>query len=172
VALAGAGIATAAGSCTIRVYPGLQPQHTKDLSLEPNYNSFPPTSGTHFYLPAKWNIYTFAIPQIALVHNLEHGGVVVQYGNKVPRSTVRQITSWYLRNSNGLVVAPLRALGRNIALTAWNAPPYHGRPIDAGHGYVATCTAFDESFYTRFIDEHRYKAGERFPKALLARAKS
>jgi hypothetical protein len=161
----------AAAPCTVRVYPGIPPHHTKDLKLKPKYNSFPPTSGTHFYLPAKWSIYTYPIPQIALVHNLEHGGVAIQYGNKIPKDTVSKIAAWYRQHSNGLIVAPFPALDDKIALTAWNEPPYSGPPVNAGHGYVATCTAFDEKTYTAFINEHRYKGGERFPKALLAAAK-
>ena len=159
-----------ARSCTVRIYPGIPPHHTKNLNLKPRYNSFPPTSGIHFDRTAKWNIYTSPIPQIALVHNLEHGGVVVQYGNKVPRATVGKIAAWYDKNSNGLIVAPLPTLGDKIALTAWNEPPYSGPPVNAGHGYVETCTTFDESTYTSFITEHRYKGGERFPKSLLKRA--
>jgi hypothetical protein len=161
----------AAAPCTVRVYPGIPPHHTKNLNLKPKYNSFPPTSGTHFDRTAKWSIYTYPIPQIALVHNLEHGGVAIQYGNKIPKDTVSKIAAWYRQHSNGLVVAPFPALGDRIALTAWNEPPYSGPPVDAGHGYVATCTGFDEKTYTAFINEHRYKGGERFPKALLAAAK-
>jgi hypothetical protein len=162
--------AGAAATCATHVYPGQQPRHVDNLSLQPRYNSFPPTSGTHYYLPAKWDIYTQPIPQIALVHNLEHGGVVVQYGRAVPKATVAKIRAWYLKDSSGLVVAPLPKLGSTIALGAWNAPPYgKTRPVDAGHGYLALCTGFDASAFTAFVKEHRYKAGERFPPALMKR---
>lgn len=172
-ATASAGPVAAAGPCTVSVYPGLPPKHLTSLDAKPRYNSFPPTSGPHYYLPAKWNIYTFAIPQIALVHNLEHGGVVVQYGKAVPKPTVAQIRAWYLRDSTGLVVAPLPRLGAEIALTAWNAPPYKQGVAqakqDAGKGYLARCTRFDATAFTAFVKQHRFKSGERFPPALLAR---
>src|SRR3982751_1355985 len=144
--------AAAVATCTTHVYPGLQPKHVDNLSLQPKYNSFPPTSGTHYYLPAKWAIYTRPIPQIALVHNLEHGGVVVQYGRAVTKATVARIRAWYLKDSSGLVVAPLPKLGASIALGAWNAPPYgKTKPVDAGHGYLALCTGFDASAFTVFV---------------------
>jgi hypothetical protein len=163
---------SAQAGCVTKVYPGLQPKHLTSLDAKPVYNSFPPTSGPHYYLPAKWAIYGYAIPQIALVHNLEHGGVVVQYGKDVAKPAVAAIRAWYLKDSNGLVVAPLPQLGRQIALTAWNAPPYEQGvdKQDAGHGYVALCSGFDAAAFTAFAHEHRYKAGERFPKALLKRS--
>jgi hypothetical protein len=163
--------ATIAGPCTERSFAGQRVQHTNDLNLKPKYNSFPPTTGTHYYLPAKFNIYTFSIPQIAVVHNLEHGGVAVQYGRTVSRATVAKIRAWYLRDSNALLVAPLPALGGKIALTAWNAPPYRKIPPDPGRGYVATCTRFDADAFTDFVKRHRYKGGEsgNFTKAQLAR---
>jgi hypothetical protein len=170
----GPGAAHAAPVCTLKVYPGIAPHHVQSLDAKPRYNSFPPTSGTHYYLPAKWDIYPYAIPQIALVHNLEHGGIVVQYGKAVAKATVARIRAWYLKDSNGLVVAPLPRLGGKIVLGAWNAPPYKtGVPParqDAGHGYLETCTAFDAKAFTAFVKRHRYKGGERFPPALLKRA--
>jgi Protein of unknown function (DUF3105) len=155
--------------CSLRSYPGQPVKHTQDLELKPNYNSFPPTTGTHYYRPAKFNFYTFELPQLAIVHNLEHGGIAVQYGRNVPASTVAEIKAWYLRDTNAMLVAPFAALGNKIALTAWNAPPYQGSTPDPGRGYVATCTDFDAVEFTEFVKAHRYKSGERFPKSLLRR---
>jgi hypothetical protein len=58
------------------------------------------------------------VPQIVLVHNLEHGGIVVQYGKDVPAATVAQIRRWYLKDTSGLVVAPLPQLAAKIVLGA------------------------------------------------------
>ncbi len=158
-------------ACSVRSYPGLPVKHTTNIDLKPKYNSFPPTTGTHYNLPAKFNLYTFELPQLVVVHNLEHGGVAVQYGRKVPKKTVAKIKAWYLRDTNAMLVAPLPALGKKIALTAWNAPPYEGSKPDPGRGWVATCTRFDEAAFTAFVKAHRYKSGERFPKSLTARQK-
>ena len=152
----------------MRAYPGLPAKHTDDLELRPKYNSFPPTSGTHYLRPAKFNLYTFELPQLAVVHNLEHGGVAVQYGSKVSEATVAEIEKWYLRDTNALLVAPLAALGKRIALTAWTAPQDKGAG-DPGHGYVAMCSRFDATAFTAFVKQHRYKSRERFPKSLLVR---
>jgi hypothetical protein len=166
------GTARAAAPCTVTSYPGLQPKHLTNLNAKPKYNSFPPTSGPHYYLPARWDIYGFAIPEIALVHNLEHGGIVVQYGKHVPKATVAQIRAWYLKDSTALVVAPLPVLGAKIVLTAWNAPPYEqgAETQDAGRGWMASCSRFDAGAFTAFVKQHRFKAGERFPPATLKRS--
>jgi hypothetical protein len=161
--------AARAVACSVRAYPGLPVKHTKNMSLKPEYNSFPPTTGTHYYLPAKFNLYAFPLPQLVVVHNLEHGGVAIQYGRKVPKATVAAIKAWYLKDTNGLLVAPLPALGDRIALTAWNAEPYQGSVPDPGQGFVATCTRFDAAAFTAFVEAHRYKGGERFPKSVTAR---
>jgi hypothetical protein len=161
--------ANAAAACSVKTYPGQPVRHTKNLNLKPKYNSFPPTTGTHYLYPLKFNLYPTPLPQLLVVHNLEHGGIAIQYGSKAPRGTAAKIKAWYLRDTNGLIVAPLPELGDKIALTAWNAKPYSGIPPDPGHGIVATCTRFDAAEFTAFVRQHRYKGGERYPKSALAR---
>ena len=165
----GSPAAVRAAACKVTVYPGQPVKHTTNIDLKPKYNSFPPTTGTHFQFPAKFNLYTFALPQLVVVHNLEHGGVAIQYGRKVPKSTVRKIKAWYLKDTNGLLVAPMPALGNKIALTAWNADPYKGSVPDPGHGYVGMCSRFDAEAFTAFVKAHRYKGGERFDRSVTAR---
>src|SRR2546422_553193 len=43
------------------------------------YNSDPPTSGPHMPYIAPWGIHTEPIPRQLQVHNLEDGGIMVQY---------------------------------------------------------------------------------------------
>ena len=81
-----------AGPCTRATFPPMGRQHIEKLSSDFRYNSYPPTSGPHYppgpKAPAVWNLYDAPVDETALVHNLEHGGVVVQYGADVPASTV------------------------------------------------------------------------------------
>ena len=153
--------------CQEESFPGLQPEHLQSPDEKVTYNSFPPSSGPHFQQWAPWGIYDEPIKQTIPVHNLEHGGIVIQYGN-VGEETVREIESFFQEDPNGLVVAPLPRLGKKIALTAWNAPRYprnQGEPgeVDAGNGYVLTCTQWDADAAAEFRDKRRGKAGERFP---------
>ena len=158
VAAAGVGIALAfgggggestGGGCVRKTFADQGRQHVTELPKGFKHNSFPATSGPHFAQPngpAVWNIYEQPVPELALVHNLEHGGVVVQYGDQVPSETVRQIADWYADDPLGLVVAPLPALKAKIALTAWT--------------HLMTCSTFNEDSFSNFRDDFRGKGPE------------
>ena len=122
VAAAGVGIALATGRavpasgrtapCVRQTFPPMGRQHIEKLSKDFRYNSFPPTSGPHYppgpKAPGVWNLYDAPVDETGVIHNLEHGGVVVQYGPDVPHSTVQEIrTGTKLESPDGLVVAPL-----------------------------------------------------------------
>ena len=138
--------------CTLKTYPSQGRTHVP-LDYKFKYNSFPPTSGPHYQQWVLWGAYDQPVRLIQEVHNLEHGGVVIQYGSKVPRSTVEQLTSFYQSDANALILAPLPALGNKIALGAWT--------------HLATCTSFDEKAFAAFRDEYRYHGPERFPPSAL-----
>ena len=152
-------------NCAEKSYPGLSPKHLQSPDAKTNYNSYPPASGPHFQTPAPWNIYEDPIKQTILVHNLEHGGIVIQYGPDVPEGDVEKVRSFWQDDPNGLVVAPNPRLDAKIVLTAWNAPEYQEdlETTDPGKGYVLTCTKFDGDTFAEFRDDRRNKAGERFP---------
>jgi Protein of unknown function (DUF3105) len=118
------------------------------------YNSFPPTSGPHYPQWTIWGLYRQPVLEIQTVHNLEHGGVVIQYGSKVPPETVAALRSFYQSSPNGMLLAPLPALGKKIALTAWT--------------YVMTCKRFDSTDFRAFRNTFRFKGPERFPASALA----
>jgi hypothetical protein len=155
-------------ACTEEQFKGLPPAHLQNPDAPVKYNSFPPSSGPHYQQPAPWGIYPDSIKQTILVHNLEHGGVIIQYGTGVGESDVQKLQSFYQDDPYGLVVAPYAKLGKKIAATAWNEPAYEQNQdanfskVDAGHGYVLTCTSFDKDALSKFRDKRRNKAGERY----------
>ncbi len=174
VAFGGGGGSSASGglistsSCTEKEYPGLKPKHLNSPDAKVNYNSDPPSSGPHYAQPAPWGIYSDSIKETILVHNLEHGGIVIQYGPKVSKDDVQQLQSFYQDDPNGLVVSPYAKLGSKIAATAWNEPAYsqnqdaNFNQVDPGHGFVLTCQSFDKNALSDFRDKRRNKAGERY----------
>ena len=155
-------------SCTEEEFPGLKPAHLTSPNAPVNYNSFPPSSGPHYAQPAPWGVYPDTIKQTILVHNLEHGGVIVQYGKGVSQGDVQKLQSFYQDDPYGVVVAPYDKLGNKIAATAWNEPAYsqnqdaNFKKVDPGHGFVLTCKSFDKDALSKFRDRHRNKAGERY----------
>ncbi len=138
---------TAAG-CMFQTYPNQGRKHFAAPNQPFKYNSFPPTSGTHDPTPAIFNAYEDSISQRKLVHNLEHGGIVIQYGSDVPASTVNELRDFYQSSPNGMVLAPLPRLGDKIALTAWTP--------------LSTSTEFDEGAFEKVRDAYRAKGPEPF----------
>ena len=121
---------TAAG-CTDQTLPDLGTEHIADDAPEPEtYNSTPPTSGPHRAAPALWGVYDSPIEPSILLHNLEHGGLVVQYGDGVPPQTRVALQESVLSDRDFMVIAPRPELGDKIAYTTWTR--------------LVTCTGFDE----------------------------
>ncbi|TMB60704.1 MAG: DUF3105 domain-containing protein, partial [Chloroflexi bacterium] len=43
------------------------------------YDTVPPVGGPHWPSPARWGLSTAQIPDERVVHNLEHGGIVIDH---------------------------------------------------------------------------------------------
>jgi hypothetical protein len=157
--------------CSYRTYSATTSKHVPETA-KVKYNSFPPTNGEMTDAMVVWGFYTEpVVGQKQLVHNLEHGGVAVQYGRDVGPEAVARLEELYRDDPNGLVVAQLPALGEKIAVGAWNAPEPSGSPSgqqDLGEGILALCPRVDEDAFRTFIEKHRYKGPERPPRESLA----
>jgi hypothetical protein len=162
----------AKAGCSYKIYPATSQAHLASLKSKiPKYNSFPASNGPHYYQPAPWGNYSDTVPQIVGVHNLEHGGILIEWGNKVPQADRDAIDAFYGESSNGMLVFPYPPLGKRIALIAWTADlkrlssnrtkGYHGE------GRVAICTHFDETAFKTFQSRFRAKGPERFPLSAL-----
>ena len=140
--------AMAAAGCTLRTYPDQGQQHVDSYDADVAYNSFPATSGTHHQTPVIWGAYGQTVPMVAEVHNLEHGGVVIHYGDKVDAATRERLRRFYDESPNGMLLAPLPRLGDKVTLTAWTN--------------LATCRAYDEKSFAAFRSAFRGNGPERF----------
>lgn len=154
-----------AAGCTIQQAPAQGRQHVDRPPEDFQFNTTPPTTGPHNGQWAPWDVYTEPVEQFRLVHNLEHGGVVIQYGDDVPQSTVDAIVGWYREDPNGLVVAPFPQLGDKVALQAWVTP--ETAPEEPGRGVVATCPGFDAGVFDTFVEEYGFRGPERFDRGDL-----
>ena len=131
-----------------------------------HWNTFPPSNGHHYGQTLIYGAYDEPLQEQLLVHNLEHGGVAVQWGSKVAADQVEQIRSWYQDDPDGLVLAPLPALGDKISLAAWqDTTPGVG---DKGLGRVAKCTKFDSKTFDAFLTAYGFQGPEPFPRDALA----
>lgn len=104
------------------------------------YNSEPPTSGPHLPYIAPWGIHTRPIPRELQVHNLEDGGVMVQYNCECP-DDVAKLRDIVAKHDRFVILAPFPGMKSRFALTAWTR--------------IDTMDALDEGRVRRFIDAYK-----------------
>jgi hypothetical protein len=104
------------------------------------YNSTPPTSGPHLPYIAPWGVHTKPIVNELQVHNLEDGGVMVQYNCECPE-LVEKLAGVVRRHDRYVILAPYPTMKSRIALTAWTR--------------LETLDDFDAARIERFIKAYR-----------------
>jgi hypothetical protein len=94
--------------------------HIQPSEQPDNWNSNPPTSGDHLATPLPPGVYDSDQDMRALVHNLEHGYVVILYKG-IPKDGLDQLETFVEdRDGSKLVLAPWSGLESNgVALAAW-----------------------------------------------------
>jgi hypothetical protein len=128
------------------------------------WNTFPPAAGAHYGAWAVWGFYRQPVNPRQVVHNEEHGGVVIWWGPAVPGSTVDRLESFYQEKPEGMMGTPIAGLDGKIALTAWTGTPAkYYRDGDYGVGHIAVCSRFDEKAFAAFRDAYRGKGPEGIP---------
>jgi Protein of unknown function (DUF3105) len=110
----------AAGSEGVKTFPEAGRDHIGADEQPDNWNSNPPTSGDHLAIPLAPGVYDNEQDMRALVHNQEHGYVVILYKG-IPADQVDQLRQFVeARDESKLVLAPYSGLEANgVALTAW-----------------------------------------------------
>jgi hypothetical protein len=192
--LGNAGVVEAAGAETTgaqtrssdggpgRAVPTLGNEHVASPSApHVPYNTSPPTSGPHLQWTAKWGIHKTPILRELQVHNLEDGGVVIQYKCETPCpelvGNLEALAARYREKADAdrakvspllkkpeepvrsrydhLIVAPYPDMEHTIALTAW--------------GRIDTLDQYDEARIVKFIEAYigidHHPAAEKAPAA-------
>jgi hypothetical protein len=125
------------------------------------YQTNPPSSGDHWGMWAMFKSYTLPVPREMLVHNLEHGAIVMAYGcpggcPDVPiafedvaadfGADPLCVASPTGAERSRIIITPDPELAEPIGLSAWRAT------------YVATC--IDPDSMLAFVTKHYAKAPE------------
>ena len=152
-----------AAGCTFRVVEALPGDHSVEDpgGTSDEWNTDPPTSGAHYGIAAIFGIYEEQLELARVVHNLEHGGIFIQYGDEVPDATVDQLRSFYDDHQTGTVMAPFPKLGNQFALGAWVSDGVEG------NAYLAKCKKFDEAAVSSFFRAFQFQGPERFDPSQL-----
>lgn len=145
----------AAAGCTFRTVKGYIPagqsNHVASLTKKFPWNTDPPSNGQHYPAWAVWGFYTQPVNPRLVVHNEEHGGVILWWGPQVPQSTVQQLRAFYDEEPDGVFGTPYPKLGSKIAITAWTGDPSRYRQNNYnGDGHIAICPRYDAATKTAF----------------------
>jgi hypothetical protein len=162
-----------AAGCTFRSVPPLPPKHkvlsgyhldVPTLTAKVKWSTFPPSGGSHYGLWAIWGFYTMPVNPRMVVHNEEHGGVIIWWGPKVSAATVEKLRAFYDEQPIGVFGTPIAGLGNKIALTAWTGDTqrYYQNGY-YGIGHIAVCPQFDDKAFKAFREAYRGKGPEGVP---------
>ena len=113
---------------------------------DPKYNSNPPTSGPHLGSTAPWGAQDETVDKKLLVHNLEHGGVIIHYKDLPPKD-VDAINDLVDSYPDGVIAQPSDDIERPVAISAWR--------------HLQTCQKVSIDVIKAFIKEHCNKGPEK-----------
>ncbi len=85
-----------------------------------SYATATPTSGSHNPSSARCGIFGQEVPAEFAVHSLEHGTVVIWYGQDVPDETVTGLRDIVNRYDDRVILSPNARLDVPVVATAWN----------------------------------------------------
>ena len=157
-----------AAGCTLQAVKAQPGKHSLQPDQTADWNTDPPTNGPHYGFDQNqalgtviWGAYSEPLQLARVVHNLEHGGVYIFYGDKVKDSVVEQLRAFYDKHQRGTLLAPYPKLGNRIALGAWVSSGGDAK------GYLAKCKAYDQKAFSSFFSGFQFKGPERFPPSSL-----
>ena len=124
-----------AGCSNLQTFPDQGRAHIASPATF-NYNSTPPTSGSHYAIagqaPAPTGVHLQPIPNEDQVHNLEHGHIGIQYAN-IPDSVRSALEQFTNSHDTYVFMAPYQLpSGVNLALTRWGQMITCASPTDSG----------------------------------------
>lgn len=169
------GQATPDVSCELETVPSQVPLeggvvHVDALPDGFEYNSVPASQGPHDPEWLRWGVYDRPVPELNVVHNLEHGGLTIQYGRDVSENDVAELLAWFEEDSDAIIIAPHDGLGGEIALAAWTVDDVE-QDVESIYrssvGNVLHCDGFDAAAFSEFRDDFRGRAPERIPVELM-----
>ena len=152
-----------AAGCTFKSVKALEGAHSVQQpgGTSDKWNTDPPTTGPHYGQAAIFGIYEDEVDLARVVHNLEHGGTFILYGEDVPEATVDELRAFYDDHKTGTIMAPLDRLGDEFALGAWVVDG------DVDNGFLVKCTEFDEGAVSSFFSSLQFRGPERFDPSQL-----
>ncbi len=153
--------AAAAAGCRLSSEKSKSRNHEVDPNTKLAYRTNPPTDGKHYQEPKPDGIYDKAPPDSALVHNLEHGRVIIWVKPSLSETDRKDIRALVDEDSYQIVLVPRANMPFQVAASAWGRDP---APL--GTGFLMGCSRYDGKIFDAlraFRDEHRSNGPEPIP---------
>lgn len=133
-------------------------EHIQEGTAGSGYASVPATSGPHWSSadsPGPWGVYQNAQPQERMIHNLEHGGIVIWYQPaKLDADGLAALTSFVTQQ-----VATERF---KVILTPWGGADFNHPIAVTGWDWLLYLDTADIDAVGGFVDAHYGDAPEPF----------
>ena len=149
------GVALADAGCgEVESFDDQGQQHIAVGEPHAPYNSSPPTSGPHYESPAQPNFYPAELPTEQVVHNLEHGQIVIWYAPNVSDDVKSEIEDYVERENDKAARTPDPRSGEN-QLEPLIALPFAG--VEDGAYSMTSWTRLQtcDQFSSAAVDEYR-----------------
>lgn len=159
------GVAAAEADCQpVEEFEAMDGQHIREGTPHEEYNSDPPTSGPHYEIPADPAFYSSPVEPERVVHNLEHGQIVLWFPPDLADEDKDLIDEIVTDEPAATVGNPYEGLeeGIKIVMSAWNAAESEGEP---GKGILQRCGEISQAA----VNEFREKYQGRSPEPLTPR---
>ena len=127
----------------------IEGQEHVSAGTDVDYNTNPPTSGSHLALAENWGFYDDEIDDKAAVRGLEHGGIWISY--KDMSDEEKAILAEIGReNSQSVIVSPRSANDVKIAVVSW--------------GRTMKLESVDKALIQKYIDTYKNQSPEKLAR--------
>jgi hypothetical protein len=109
----------AAGCGDVEEFEQVSREHIEEGAEHEPYNSSPPTSGPHYGAAAQADFYEVPQEPERLVHNLEHGQIVVWYQPDLPEDELADLEDIVSDGAPFVLASPYEGAEAPIVFSAW-----------------------------------------------------
>ncbi|HVE81059.1 MAG TPA: DUF3105 domain-containing protein [Candidatus Dormibacteraeota bacterium] len=131
-------------------------EHITNGAAHEPYNSDLPSSGPHYTSPAPWGVKEQELADETLIHNMEHGGIVIAYKPDLPKAQIDKLKNLFNTlprsqqfGSIKAIVVPRAKNSNAVQLAAWT--------------YTLNLDNVDEKQIIEFYKSHLDKGPELVP---------
>ncbi|MGH2699555.1 MAG: DUF3105 domain-containing protein [Actinomycetota bacterium] len=151
------GVAASEANCTEReTFESEGNQHV-DTGTPVAYEADPPTTGNHWAEPANADFYETEVAAEQLVHNQEHGQIVVYYNADAPQEVLDELEELVDQERNTTLAAPWDGIEEpyNFVLTAWDGAN--------DEGVQMSCEQPSQGVFDDWREEFQGRGPEQIP---------